>query len=139
MKRKFSGKGLLLLVVMTATLGLAGCDFIVGLFDPLIGTWTGSSEGQVYTAELHGDRTFSLSVTSEGQTLTSSGTYSVDSAAKVLTWSFTQSDWEEDGPTAGTIFTFRYGLSANNSKLTLTPVSSEGEEEEGGLAFTRQQ
>ncbi len=121
----------ILLLLVALLLVLAGCDFFVGLFDPLVGTWTATDPGGgSITFVLHGDRSFTISGTGY-MTGTASGTYSADTEAKVLTLNVTQSSWTSGGPTVGA-WVFTYSLSSDKKTLTVSNPNS------GTMALTRQ-
>lgn len=63
------------LLLLALTVGLAGCDWFASLFDPLVGVWDivdSSSSGMSGSLDMHGDKTFSLSLTQSSVENTSS-------------------------------------------------------------------
>jgi hypothetical protein len=74
------------LVLLLPTLALAGCNFLAGIFDPMVGTWTGGVEGTVLTMQFNGDKTFTevMVIATANAEMVLAGTWTYDSAAKAL-------------------------------------------------------
>jgi hypothetical protein len=110
-RRKLARVGLISIVLLFVLL-FSGCDFFVGLFDPLIGTWVYSVEGGSMTMEFHADKSCSWTSVAEGQpTISPSGTY--EKTDTTITMTLT---WEGDTET----ITFNYTFSDDKKTLNLT-------------------
>jgi hypothetical protein len=121
-------KPLLLILLLVTVLSFSGCDFLMGIIDPMIGTWNGSmsqlskSGGAPYatgTFVIHGDKTFTMTITmTTGGSGSGSGTYSSDAASKTATFTFS-SLTAMTGPTLNTPYVMSYELTSSNSVLTM--------------------
>ncbi len=114
MKRLIS-RGALLLGLLAA-LALAGCDFLTGLVDPLIGSWVyspaGSPATMTVTYTFHADNTFEIVLSQTGAPDRSvTGIYTHDPDEGTLTMS---------ALTGGTgTVDFSYSISSDRKTLTL--------------------
>lgn len=74
------------LIVLLPTLALAGCNFIGGIFDPMIGTWTGGVQSMVLTLQINADKTFTEVMIPGGinEEWMISGKWSYDGKAKTM-------------------------------------------------------
>jgi hypothetical protein len=108
------------LIVLLSAFALAGCNFIVGIWDPTVGTWTGGVGGTVLTLALNGDKTFSeVMVALSGSEFFLAGSYVYDSKAKVIT--MTVSTYSMNG-TAQPLSTVP-GISASNTIAVTCSIS----------------
>jgi hypothetical protein len=109
-------KSVLVLVVPAVLLGLAGCNMIYSICNPLIGTWEyapSSSYKVDYT--FNWDNTLGISVTNGSTTDTASGTFTQDSAAGTLSLSYTL---------GSTPYSMSGTYSVSGNTLTLTDSGS---------------
>jgi hypothetical protein len=123
MKRRT--KPILLALLVIVPLTFSGCDFVMGLFDPLIGTWTGtvseispSALMGTATFEVHSDKTCTLTVVADKGGGTATGTYSVDVAAESITFIFSSATYG-DGLKTDTPLEMNYALTESNTVLTI--------------------
>jgi len=131
------------LLALLLLFSLSGCDFISGLFNPLLGTWqatvseSGLSGTETLVFKSDGTWTMSISIsgTSSGvsvsMSMSASGTYKQDSSAETITLDGSSSgSMTVGGQTqpmqasqiSGSVM--RYALSDFNKTLTLTDSSS---------------
>jgi hypothetical protein len=116
MKRKWLSKTVLVLCLLF-TLVLGGCDFFAGIFDPLIGSWTGSVTLLSVTASttytFHADAKWDVSTAITGlPNATSSGTYIHDIKAGTLELTTTSG--------GSGVQAYTYAISADKKTLTIT-------------------
>lgn len=121
-----------------------GCEFVAGIFNPLLGSWRGTlgfgSLTQDLTLEFRSDGTYTQSGTwsqSESSgTIEGEGTFAQDKAAETITLVGTVTYRRTSGPPAGlegtmnTDSTASYSIDGN----TLTLI----DEEYGAMTFDRQ-
>jgi hypothetical protein len=129
-KRGFIALEIMLLLVVFS---LAGCDWLAGLFNPLIGSWSGTftptaSSPVAETMEYKADDTFTA--TMPGMSITFSGTYVQDSDAKTATITVTTTNDPVFLP-VGYVETFSYSFSSDNDTMTIVTANGSG-------TFTRQ-
>jgi hypothetical protein len=125
MKNHVKPAALMLLVL--AALFLSSCDFFMGLFNPLVGSWSGdmatlSAPTSPYasgTFAIHGDGSFEFTMSpTSGSGGTGSGTFSSDANSKTATFTFTALTFS-GGPTVNTPYAMSYELTSSNAHLTL--------------------
>jgi hypothetical protein len=76
----------LALIVLLPALALAGCNFIGGIFDPMIGTWSGGVQGVALTLQINADKTFTevMIIPGSYEEWMISGQWTYDSTAKTM-------------------------------------------------------
>lgn len=114
----------------------SGCNFMYGLFDPLLGTWalsSSTSTSGVTTTHTEDftfnyDNTWTLSATDSGpviETMSGSGTYTQDSSTKSVTivGSMTTATTSPSSSTYTSSLDQTYSYSISGSQLTFTSSS----------------
>ncbi len=122
-------KRTLLLIIVTVLMAFVftGCDWFVGLFDPLIGTWQRSYSLGIDVTETYsfkGDGSWQF-VTNNPFDQSGSGTYTKNDSANTVTLT----------PTVGWTTARTYTFSYSEDKKTLTLTESGG----GTAAFSKVQ
>jgi hypothetical protein len=130
MKIKWKTGTALCALLLLLTLALAGCDFFAALFDPLIGTWTGTYVSTLagsfsLTVEFKADETFSETMSLSPTPVTIAGTYVDDKDLKTLTVTVTSTSDPAMIP-VGTVGVSNYALSTDKKTLTMTSPDGIG-------------
>jgi hypothetical protein len=103
------------LLALLLVLGLSSCNFMYGIFDPLIGTWEYSSSGSTVDYTFNWDNTLGIAVTQGSTTVNATGTFIQDSAASTVSLSYTL---------GGTAYSWSCGYSVSGNTLTLSQSGS---------------
>jgi hypothetical protein len=129
-------KMLLLALLVIIPLAFSGCDIITGFMSPWVGSWAGSmymsSDNSLIgsgTFVIHSDNTFDFTYEpfvpavkgAKGSgVVIGLGTYSTETSANHMTFTFTSLSAPDAGPVVDTPYVMGYELTESNSVLTLT-------------------